>query len=50
MRIEIAGWFVRDEEGRPVNQSTRDRSPLLFAAAKLMNKMIAPFAQPDHFD
>src|SRR5947208_7217640 len=50
MRIEIAGLLVRDQERRPMNQCARDRGPLLFAAAELMDKMIGAFAQPDEFD
>src|SRR3954468_18589197 len=33
-----------------MNQCPRDRRPLLFAAAELMNKMIGPFAQPNELD
>ncbi len=39
MGVEIAGWLIRDQESRPVDQRPRDRRPLLLAAAELMNEV-----------
>lgn len=37
--IEITCRLVRDEERRPVHQRARNRGPLLFAAAELVNEV-----------
>ena len=50
MRIEITGWFVRNQKRRPVDQGAGDRCSLLLAAAQLVDKMLRALAQPDEVD
>ena len=45
--IQITRWFVGEHEGRAVNECSRDRDPLLFAAGKLGGSRAGAFGQTD---
>ena len=40
--IEIAGWFIREHNGRIVNQGSCDSDPLLFTSGKFVGQMMHP--------
>ena len=47
LRVQIAGWFVRQNQIRIGHDSARDRHALFLAARKLPRKMREPVAQAD---
>jgi hypothetical protein len=50
MRIEISRRLVRDDKRRPMDQSAGNGSPLLLAAAQLMDEMIFSLLQSHQLD
>src|SRR5262249_53452413 len=46
--VKIAGRFVREQDGGPVDQGAGDRDTLLLAARQLRRKMIGALGQPHH--
>ena len=49
VRIEVAGRFVGQHEGRAVHQGAGNRHALELAAGKLVGKIVASAAQADRF-
>src|SRR5688572_22013098 len=45
--VEIAGRFIRQEEGRSVGQAARDGDTLAFAPGKLGREVIEPLLKTD---
>ncbi len=48
--VKVAGWLVRQDEGRPANKSSRNRHPLLLAAGKLDRVMVEAIRKADTFE
>src|SRR5262249_36214707 len=48
--VQIAGWFVGQQNGRGVREGSRDGYALLFAARKLRRVMMPAFAKADLFE
>jgi hypothetical protein len=46
-RVEAAGWFIRNEDGRVVGQGTRDRHALLLSTGNVRWKFIRMFLELD---
>ena len=45
--VEIAGWFIRQQHLRIIDQRARDRDALLLTAGKLTRKMVLTTRKPD---
>jgi hypothetical protein len=50
MGVELAGWFVGQQEPGPIGQSTGDSDPLLLAARQFVRAVTTALAEPDEVE